>query len=57
MVYLNRSSVISFSLEHVIKVPELQGKIEDLEENMAELRQDFILAIEELAVTKMPLST
>ena len=51
-MYLNQSSIISFSPEHVIKVPELQEEIEELEEDLAELRQDFSLAIEELAATQ-----
>ena len=54
-MYLNQSSVISFSPEHVIKVSELQEKIEWLEEDLAELEQDFTLAIEELAATQKPI--
>ena len=52
IVYLNRSSIISFSPDDVIKVSELQEEIEELEEDLAEFRHDFTLAMEELAVTQ-----
>ena len=52
IVYLNHSSILSISSEHVIKVHELQEEIKELEEDLVELRQDFTLAIEELAATQ-----
>ena len=51
-MYLNRSSIISFSSEHVIKVVELQEDITELEEDLAKLRQDFPQALKELAATQ-----
>ena len=51
-MYLTRSSIISFSSDHVIKVSELQEEIQDLEEDLSELQQDFTLAIEELAASQ-----
>ena len=52
IMYLTRSSIISFSSDHVIKVSEPQEEIQDLEEDLSELQQDFTLAIEELAASQ-----
>ena len=48
MEFLNRNSIIAVSHHDIIKVPQLQEEIEQLEDQIADLEHDFTLAMEEL---------